>query len=161
VLLNPTEPTIALANRRDVEQAAEVMGLQLRLLNASTIDEIDTAFATAAIERLGALFISSGPFFTSRRVQLAHLATRYSIPAIHGSRAYPEVGGLISYGASQMEAAHQAGIYVGRILKGTKPADLPVVQSTKFELVINSHTAKMLGVTVPPTLLALADEVIE
>src|SRR5713101_2708941 len=131
VLLNPAEPTIAVANRRDVEAAASAMGLQIRVLNASTIDEIDAAFATFANERPDALFISSGPFFFTRRVQLAHLATRYAVPAIHGSRAYPEIGGLMSYGTSQTETHRQAGVYVGRILKGAKPTDLPVVQSTR------------------------------
>jgi putative ABC transport system substrate-binding protein len=161
VLLNPAEPTIATANLRDVEAAAGVMGLQLRVLNASTIGDIDAAFATFAEDRPDALFISSGPFFTNRRVQLAHLATHYAVPAIHGSRAYPEVGGLMSYGTSRTEAHRQAGVYAGRILKGTKPADLPVVQSSKFEVVVNAHTARLLGLTVPPTLFATADEVIE
>jgi putative tryptophan/tyrosine transport system substrate-binding protein len=161
VLLNPAEPTIAVANRRDVEAAAGAMGLQIRVLEASTSAEIDAAFATFASERPDALFISSGPFFSNRRVQLAHLATRHAIPAVHGSRAYPEAGGLMSYGANVTEAHRQAGVYAGRILKGAKPADLPVVQSSKFELVINASTARMLGLTVPPTLLATADEVIE
>jgi putative ABC transport system substrate-binding protein len=160
-LLNPAEPTIAAANLRDVEAAADAMGLQLRVLNASTIADIDAAFATFAKERPDALFISSGPFFGNRRVQLAHLATRHAIPAIGGSRAYPEVGGLMGYGTSQTETHRQAGVYVGRILKGAKPADLPVVQSTKFELVINHQTARTLGLVVPPSLLATADEVIE
>jgi ABC-type uncharacterized transport system substrate-binding protein len=160
-LLNPAEPTIAAANLRDVEAAAGAMGLQLRILDASNIADIDAAFAAFANERPDALFISSGPFFTSRRVQLAHLATRYAIPAIHGSRGYPEVGGLMSYGADQTGTHRQAGVYVGRLLKGAQLGDLPVVQSTKFELVINAHTARMLGLTVPPTLLAVADEVIE
>jgi putative ABC transport system substrate-binding protein len=161
VLLNPAETAIAAANLRDVEVAARAMGLQIHVLNASTINEIDAAFATLARERADALFISSGPFFTSRRVQLAHGATRHAVPAIHGSRLYPEVGGLMSYGASLPDAHRQAGVYTGRILKGANPADLPVVQSSKFELVINAHTARMLGLTVPPTLLATADEVIE
>ena len=160
-LINPAEPTIAAANLRDVEAAAGAMGLQLRVLNASTIADIDAAFATFVNERPDALFISSGPFFGNRRVQLAHLATRYAVPVIHSGRSYPEVGGLMSYGASQQETYRQAGVYVGRILKGAKPADLPVVQSTKFELVINAHTARMLDLTVPPSLLSVADEVIE
>ena len=161
VLLNPAEPTIAAANLRDVEAAAGAMGLQIRLLNAGTIAEIDAAFAALASERPDALFISSGPFFTARRVQLAHQATRYAVPAIHGSRLYAEVGGLMSYGAGVREAHRQAGVYVSRILKGAKPSDLPIVQATKFELVINISTARMLGLTVPPSLLAIADEVIE
>ena len=161
VLLNPAETAIAAANLRDVEAAARAMGLQIHVLNASTSHEIDAAFATFASERPHALFISSGPLFTSRRVQLAHLATRHAVPAIHGSRLYPEVGGLMSYGASIREAHRQAGVYTGRILKGAKPTDLPVVQSSKFELVINAQTAKLLGLTVPHTLLATADEVIE
>ena len=138
VLLNPAEPTIAAANRRDLEAAADAMGLQIRFFNASTITEIDAAFAAFASDRPDALFISSGPFFASRSVQLAHLATRHGIPAIGGPRRYTEVGGLMSYGASLTEAHRHAGIYVGRILKGARPADLPVVQSSKFELVINA-----------------------
>jgi putative tryptophan/tyrosine transport system substrate-binding protein len=161
VLLNPAEPTIAAANRRDVEAAASAMALQIGIFNASNIAEIDAAFANFANERPDALFISSGPFFTNRRVQLAHLATRYSLPAVHGSRSYPEVGGLMSYGTSVVEANRHAGVYVGRILKGAKPTDLPVMQLTKFELVINAYAARMLGLTVPPSLLAVADEVIE
>jgi ABC-type uncharacterized transport system substrate-binding protein len=161
VLLNPAEPTIAAANRRDVEAAADAMGLQTRVFNASTIAEIDAAFATLAGDRPDALFISSGPFFASRSVQLAHLATRHAIPATGAGRRYPEVGGLMSYAASLTEAHRHAGIYVGRILKGARPADLPVVQSSKFELVINASTARMLGLTVPPSLMAIADEVIE
>ena len=161
VLLNPAEPTIAAANRRDVEAAADAMGLQTRVFNASTIAEIDAAFAALAGDRPNALFISSGPFFASRSVQLAHLATRHAIPAIGAGRRYPEVGGLMSYAASLTEAHRHAGIYVGRILKGARPADLPVVQSSKFELVINASTARMLGLTVPPSLMAIADEVIE
>jgi putative ABC transport system substrate-binding protein len=161
VLLNPSETAIAAANARDVETAARAMGLELRILNASTRDEIDAAFEILAADRPDALFISSGPFFSDRRVQLAHLATRHALPAIHASRLYPEVGGLVSYGASIASAYRQAANYVGRILKGSKPADLPVVQSSKFDLVINLHAAKLLGLTVPATLLARADEVIE
>ena len=161
VLLNPSETAVAAANSRDVETAAHAMGLELRILNASTRDEIDAAFEILAVDRPDALFISSGPFFSDRRVQLAHLATRHALPAIHASRLYPEVGGLVSYGASIASAYRQAANYVGRILKGGKPADLPVVQSSKFDLVINLHAAKLLGLTVPATLLARADEVIE
>ena len=161
VLLNPSETAIAAANSRDVETAARAMGLELRILNAGTRDEIDAAFEILAVDRPDALFISSGPFFSDRRVQLAHLATRHALPAIHASRLYPEVGGLVSYGASIASAYRQAANYVGRILKGGKPADLPVVQSSKFDLVINLHAAKLLGLTVPATLLARADEVIE
>jgi putative ABC transport system substrate-binding protein len=161
VLLNPSETAVAAANSRDVETAARAMGLELRMLNASTRDEIDAAFEILATDRPDALFISSGPFFSDRRVQLAHLATRHALPAIHASRLYPEVGGLVSYGASIASAYRQAANYVGRILKGSKPADLPVVQSSKFDLVINLHAAKLLGLTVSATLLARADEVIE
>ena len=161
VLLNPAEPTIAAANLRDAEAAASAMAVQFRVFNASTIAEIDTAFAALAGERPDALLISSGLLFLNRRVQIAHLATRYAVPAIASPRAYPEAGGLMSYGTSLTDAHYQAGIYVGRILKGAKPADLPVVQSTKFELVINASTARILGLTLPPTLLAIADEVIE
>jgi ABC-type uncharacterized transport system substrate-binding protein len=161
VLLNPAEVAIAAANLRDVETAARAMALEIQVFNARTSGEIDAAFAAIARERPDAVFISSGPLFTSRRVQLAHLATHHRIPAIHGSRFYPEVGGLISYGASVPDAHRQAGVYVGRILKGAKPADLPVVQLSKFELVINHQTARLLGLTVPPSLLSTADEVIE
>jgi putative ABC transport system substrate-binding protein len=161
VLLNPAEPTIAAANQRDVEAAANAMGLQIRVFNASTIAEIHTAFVALAGDRPDALFISSGPFFANRSVQLAHLATRHAIPAVSSSRVYPDVGGLMSYGASLTEAHRQAGAYVGQILKGAKPADLPIVQATKFELVINASTARLLGVTLPHSLLAIADEVIE
>jgi ABC-type uncharacterized transport system substrate-binding protein len=161
VLLNPAEPTIEAANRRDVEAAAAAMGLQLRIIHAGTIAEVDAAFAALASERPDALFISSGPFFANRSVQLAQLAARHAIPAIGGNRRFSEVGGLTTYGASLTDAHRQAGIYIGRILKGAKPADLPVVQSTKFELVVNASTARMLGISVPATLLATADEVIE
>ncbi|MFL6796035.1 MAG: ABC transporter substrate-binding protein [Xanthobacteraceae bacterium] len=160
-LLNAAEPTIEAANRRQLEAAAAGMGLHLHLINAGTIAEIDAAFAVLASDRPDALFISSGPFFATRSVQLAQLAARHGIPAIGGSRRYSEVGGLITYGASVTDAHRQAGIYTGRILKGAKAADLPVVQSTKFELVINASTARMFGITLPPALLATADEVVE
>ncbi|MEA2914963.1 MAG: hypothetical protein QOJ15_7044, partial [Bradyrhizobium sp.] len=161
VLINPAEATIAAANLRDVESAARRMGLQIQVARASTSNEIDAAFEAFARDRAEALFISSGPFFTSRRVHLAHQATRHALPAIHGSRLYAEAGGLISYGASVKDAYWQVGVYSGRILKGAKPADMPVVQSTKFELVINAQAARVLRFTVPQTLLSRADELIE
>ncbi len=141
--------------------AARALGLQIQVINASTIREINAAFASFVRERPDALFVAGDPFFNSRRVQLAHLASRHAIPAIYAQREFADVGGLMSYGPSLADALRQVGVYVGRILKGAKPANLPVVQSTKFELVINAQTATMLGLTVPPTLLARADEVIE
>jgi ABC-type uncharacterized transport system substrate-binding protein len=161
VLLNPAEPTIAATNLREVERAASAMALQIRVSNASTIAEIDTAFKALASERPDALFISGGLLFVNRRVQIAHLATQYAIPATASQRAYPEAGGLMSYGTSVADAHRQVGVYVGRILKGAKPADLPVLQSTKFELVINASTARRLSLTVPDNLIATADAMIE
>jgi putative ABC transport system substrate-binding protein len=159
-LVDPTfPPTESLV--RDVETAARAMGLQIEVLNASTSGEINAAFAIFLHERPDALFIGTGPFFTSRSVQLALLAGRYGAPAIFGARRIAEAGGLMSYGTNLKDAYRQMGAYTGRVLKGAKPADLPVMQSTKFELVINAGTARMLGLTVPPTLLSIADEVIE
>jgi putative tryptophan/tyrosine transport system substrate-binding protein len=146
---------------RDAETAARAMGLQIQVANASTSREINAAFATFVRDRPDALVVGTGPFFTSRRVQLALLAGRYGIPAIYRSRLYTEAGGLMSYGASVTDAYRQLGVYAGRILKGAKPADLPVVQSSKFELVINTQAARVLGLAVPSQLLARADEVIE
>ena len=160
VLVDPTFP-LTQSQVRDAETAARAMGLQTQVLNASTNREINAAFATFARERSDALYVGASPFLASRRVQLALLAGRYGIPAIYGARLFTEAGGLMNYGAKLTDAYRQIGIYTGRILKGTKPADLPVVQSTKFELVINAETARMLGLTVPPSLLAIADEVIE
>ena len=160
VLVNPTG-TDAENTLRDVEPAARVMGLQIQVLNASTSGEINEAFANFARSRPDALFVGSDPFFSSRRVQIAHLASHGSIPATYAGRQYVEAGGLMAYGASVTDAWHQVGVYTGRILKGAKPVELPVIQSTKFELVINHQTARMLGLTVPPSLLATADEVIE
>jgi putative tryptophan/tyrosine transport system substrate-binding protein len=137
------------------------MGLQIQLFNASTSGEIDAAFAALVRERPDALFISGDSFFNSRRVQLVNLTVRHAIPTGFSQRDMAEIGGLMSYGSDILDAYRQLGLYTGRILKGAKPADLPVVQSTKFELVINHQTARMLGLTVPPTLLAIADEVIE
>ena len=161
VLVNPANATGTEATLRDVEVAARAMGLQIQVLNASTSREIDAAFATLVRERADALFVGADSFFDSRRVQLALLAMRHAIPATYAAREFAEVGGLMSYGSNVADAYRQVGVYTGRILKGAKPADLPVVQSTKFELVINAQTARMLGLDVPPSLLARADEVIE
>jgi putative tryptophan/tyrosine transport system substrate-binding protein len=161
VLVNPANATIAEATLRDVEPAARAMGLSIQILNASTGREIDAAFATLARERVDALLLGDDPFFNSRRVQFANLAAHHSIPMATGFREIAEVGGLMSYGANILDAYREVGIYAGRILKGAKPADLPVLQSTKFELVINASTARMLDLTVPDKLLATADEVIE
>jgi putative ABC transport system substrate-binding protein len=144
-----------------VEPAARAMGLQIQVLNASTSSEIDAAFATFVRERPDAPFVGQDVFFVSRRLQLANMAARHAVPMTSGSRDIAEVGGLMSYGSNITDAHRQMGVYTGRILKGAKPADLPVVQSTKFELLINAQTARMLGLTVPATLLAIADEVIE
>jgi putative tryptophan/tyrosine transport system substrate-binding protein len=161
VLVNPTNAASAGTTVRDVETVARALALQIQIFNVSTVREIDAAFATFARERPDALFVAGDPFLNSRRVQLTHLATRYAVPATYGLRDYVEFGGLMSYGPNIADAFRQVGLYAGRILKGTKPADLPVVQSNKFELVINAGTARMLGLAVPPTLLAIADEVIE
>jgi putative ABC transport system substrate-binding protein len=146
---------------RDVEPAARAMGLQIQIVNASTSREIDAAFANIVRERSDALYVGNESFFNSRRVQLVHRATLHKVPATYSQRQYPEIGGLMSYGTNVTDAFRQVGIYAGRILMGAKPADLPVVQATKFELVINADTARALGLDVPPTLLARADEVIE
>ena len=161
VLVDPANAAVTESTLKDVESAARAMGLQLKVFNASTSREIDAAFASFGRERPDALFVGGAPFLNARRVQLAFAAGRYGIPAIYVGRPYAEVGGLMSYGPNIADAYRQMGVYVGRILKGDKPADLPVVQSSKFELVINHQTAKTLGLTVPPSLLALADEVIE
>jgi putative tryptophan/tyrosine transport system substrate-binding protein len=161
VLANPSEAAVTEATMRDVGAAARAIEMQIQILNASNVREIDAAFATLASERLDALFVASGSFLMDRRVQLTQLAARYGIPTIYPYREHAEVGGLISYGTNLGDAYRQVGLYTGRILKGEKPADLPVVQSSRFELVINHSTARMLGLTVPPSLLATADEVIE
>jgi putative ABC transport system substrate-binding protein len=137
------------------------MGLQTQVVRASTSREIDEAFGTLERERPDALFVSGDPFFNSRRLQLSLLAMRHAVPAMYSGREYTEVGGLMSYGSDITDAYRQMGFYAGRILKGAKPADLPVIQSTKFELVINHQTARILGLTVPSSLLSRADEVIE
>jgi putative ABC transport system substrate-binding protein len=160
VLVNSTYPS-AEPTVKDVVAAAHAMGLQIELHNATTSREISAVFASLARERPDALFVGGDPFFTSRRVQLILLATRHAIPTTFGTRECADAGGLMSYGANIADAWRQAAVYVGRILKGAKLADLPVVQASKFELVINAETARMLGLTVPPSLLAVADEVIE
>jgi ABC-type uncharacterized transport system substrate-binding protein len=161
VLVNPSDATATETTLRDVEAAARDLGVQIQVLNASTSREMDAAFATVMRERPDALFVGPGAFFTSRRVQLANLAARSGVPAIYPLRDNAEAGGLMSYGTSLTDGYRQVGVHVGRILKGAKPGDLPVVQSTKFELVINASTARMLGLAVPDKLLVAADEVIE
>ena len=160
-LINPSNVRNASAALADLETAARARGMQIQVLNASTSREIDDAFATLLRQRPDVLFVSGDGLFTSRRVQLVLLATLHKVPATFANREFAEIGGLMSYGANVPDAWHQVGVYVGRILKGTKPADLPVVQASKFELVINAQAAKILGLTIPPTLLARADEVIE
>ena len=157
------DPTFTLTESyvRDAKTAARAMGIQIQVLNASTSREINAAFANFVHERPDVLFVAPSPFFISRLVQLTQLAARHAVPAIYSVRQYTEAGGLMSYGTSQTDAFRQMGVYAGRILKGEKPADLPVIQSTKFELVINAETARMLDLIVPPTLLSIADEVIE
>ena len=161
VMINPGNAATAEATLREVQKAADALGLQIHVVNASTSGEIDAAFATISRERAEALFVGPDAFFNSRRVQLVTLATRDRIPAAYGTRDYVDVGGLMSYGTNITDSFSQAGVYVGKILNGAKPAELPVIQSTKFEFVINLQTAKALGFNVPPGLLVAADEVIE
>jgi ABC-type uncharacterized transport system substrate-binding protein len=161
VLVNPANAPATESTLRDVPEAARAIGLQIQILNASTRSEIETAFATLVRERADALFVAADIFLVSRRVQFATLAMRYAMPAAYPAREVVEAGGLMSYGTDRVDMFRQVGAYTGQILKGAKPADLPVVQSTKFELVINAQTARALGLEVPPTLLARADEVIE
>jgi putative ABC transport system substrate-binding protein len=161
VLVNPANITNTESTLRDVQSTARFMGLEIQIFNAGTSRDINAAFATILRERPDALFVGIDSFFVSRRVQLTHLAARHAVPATYPLREYVEAGGLMSYGSSLTDTYRQMGVYAGRILKGAKPADLPVVQASKFELVINAETARMLGLTVPPSLLATADEVIE
>jgi putative ABC transport system substrate-binding protein len=161
LLLDPSVRQMTETKLADVEAAARPKGLQIQVLNVQTTSEINAAFATFIHERPDALFVGPGPFFTNRRIQLALLAAFHRVPAIYPLRQCAEAGGLMSYGASLTEAYRQVGAYAGRILKGANPADLPVVQPSKFELVINAQTALMLGLTVPASLLSVADEVIE
>ena len=153
--------TSAEAMMREIEPVERALGLQIQFFNVSAIREIDAAFATFVRERPDALFVSGEAFLNSRRVQLAHLATRHAIPTIFSARDNAEAGGLMSYGPNITDVYRQIGVYVGRILKGAKPANMPVLQSSKFELVINAETARTLGLAVSPSLLARADEVIE
>ena len=161
VLVNPANASIAEAMLREVPEAARAIGLQIQVLNASTSREIEAAFATLVRDRADALFVAPDAFFVSRRVQFATLAARHGIPAAHTTREEVEAGGLMSYGTDNVDMWRQVGAYTGQILKGAKPADLPVLQSTKFEFVINLQTARALGLEVPPQLLASADEAIE
>jgi putative ABC transport system substrate-binding protein len=160
LLVNPNNPT-AERNISDVQEAAYVKGVDLRIVKADTESEIEAAFATLVQCQVGAVAVGGDPFFNSRREQLAAVASRFAVPAIYEYREFPAAGGLISYGPSLTGTWREVGIYVGRILKGAKPADLPVQQPTTFELVVNLKTATALGLTVPPSILARADEVIE
>ena len=161
VLVNPANASAAETTLREVQEAAPTIGLQIQILNATTIGEIDAAFAILARERPDALFVAGDAFFISRRVQFATLTARDRIPATYSVREHVAVGGLMSYGTDLADAFRQVGVYTGNILKGAKPADLPVMQSTKFEFVINLQTARTLGIEVPPGVLSIADEVIE
>jgi ABC-type uncharacterized transport system substrate-binding protein len=161
VLVNPRNPSVLETTVREVQKAAPTLGLQVQILNASTVSEIDAAFATLARERLDILLVAGDAFLISRRVQLATLTARDKIPAAYPVREPVEVGGLMSYGTDLADAVRQIGVYTGSILKGAKPADLPVLQSTKFEFIINLPTARALGIEVPPAVFSIADEVIE
>jgi putative ABC transport system substrate-binding protein len=161
VLINPGNVPSAEATLRDLPEAARALGLQIQVLHAGTSREIEAAFATLVRDRADALFVAADGFFTSRRVQFATLAARHAIPATYSNRTYPDVGGLMSYATDRVDMWRQVGAYTGQILKGAKPAELPVLQSTKWELVINMQTARALGLEVPNSLQLLADEVIE
>ena len=161
VLVNPVNTSVTETTLSEVADAARPMGLQIKVVNASTSGEIETAFASFMRERPDVLFVAADPYFYTRRVQFAVLAARHAMPTTYSQRDFAQAGGLMSYGTNIADAYRQIGVYAGRILKGAKPADLPVVQASKFELVINLATARALGLAVPPTLLARADEVIE
>jgi putative tryptophan/tyrosine transport system substrate-binding protein len=160
MLVNPTSPYVE-PETKDVMASARALGRQVRVLNASTGQEIDTAFTALVQQGARALLVSGDPFFDSQRDRLIVLAAHHAIPAIYQWREFPMIGGLMSYGTSILDAYRQSGIYVGKILKGAKPAELPVMQPTKFEFVINLRTSKALGIEIPPKLLTFADEVIE
>jgi putative ABC transport system substrate-binding protein len=159
-LVNPTYPDHNL-QLHELQEAGATIGQQIDVVRAGTARDIDTAFASLVQQGAGALIVANDPFFLNRRDQIVALAARHTTPTMYFSREFTAAGGLLSYGASPIDAARQGGIYAGKILKGEKPADLPVIQSTKFEFVINLKTAKALGLEIPPTVLALADEVIE
>jgi putative ABC transport system substrate-binding protein len=161
VLINPTNAPVAEIELQSIRDAARTLGLQVQVFNASTSREVDTAFAMLAQERMEALVVGNSPIYYERRVQLANLASRYAMPAIYGRREQTEVGGLMSYGTSLTDQSRQVGVYVGRILKGEKPGDLPVMQAAKFEFIINLQSARTIGIEVPPALLSIADDVIE
>jgi putative tryptophan/tyrosine transport system substrate-binding protein len=161
VLVNPGNATTTETMLRDLDSAGRAMGLQIQVVNAGTSREIDSAFASLMGARPDAVCVGFDQFFASRRVQLVHLASRHAVPATYALREFAEIGGLMSYGTDIADAYRQVGVYAGRIIKGAKPADLPVVQPSKFDLVINHQSARLLGVTVPPSLLSVADEVIE
>jgi putative ABC transport system substrate-binding protein len=161
VFVNPADMTLIAPQLKGVEVAARAMGLQIQIVGANTADEIDAAFGSLERERPDALFVATTPFLNARRVQLVQLAAFHRLPATYAQRDYVQAGGLMSYGSNIVDAYRQLGIYAGRILKGAKPADLPVQQPTKFEFVINLRTAKAFGLDLPPSVLALADEVID
>jgi putative ABC transport system substrate-binding protein len=161
VLVNPANAPLVESTLRETKESAQTIGLQIQVLNAATISEIDAAFATFARARPDALFVGPDAFFTDRRNQFASLTARDGIPSAYANRELVEAGGLMSYGTDLADMFHQVGVYTGSILKGTKPADLPVLQSTKFEFVINLQTARALGIEVPPDVLSIADEAIE
>jgi len=161
VVVNPADAGATAAQLKEIEAAARTMGLQIKIYNADTHAEIDAAFEAMSRDRPDAVFAGSTAFLNGRRVQLVQLSTYYRLPTIYALRDYVEVGGLISYGSDIVDSFRQAGRYVGRILKGAKPAELPIVKAAKFELVINAQTARMFGLTVPSSLLSRADEVID
>jgi putative ABC transport system substrate-binding protein len=161
LLVNPTDPAIAETESREVLSAAHTLGLELHVLNASTERDFDVALANVIQLRAGGLVIATNAFFTSHSEQLAALAARHAVPAVYKGREFAAAGGLMSYGSDITDSYHLAGVYTGRILKGDKPADLPVQQATKVELIINLKTAKALGINIPNTLIGRADEVIE
>jgi putative ABC transport system substrate-binding protein len=161
VLVNPANAPTTEATLRDIPEAARALGLQIQLLNAKTSREIEAAFTTLVRDRVDALFVGPDGYFVSRRVQFVTLAAHHRIPAAYSNREDVEAGGLMSYGTDSLEMYHQVGTYTGQILNGAKPADLPVLQSTKFEFVINMQTARLLGIEMPNALLLVADEVID